>query len=131
MDLKKSYFIGAPPEDVWRALTDPAVIDAWGGGPAEMSAEPGTPFSLWGGDIHGTVTAAEAPVRLVQDWWGGPDWKTPSVVTFELESEGDGTVLTLTHTGVPEDVSGDFDAGWDDYYLGPLRDLLVGWGDPS
>jgi hypothetical protein len=33
-------------------------------------------------------------------------------------------VLTLTHTGVPDDVAGDFDAGWDDYYLGPLKDLL-------
>ncbi len=126
MDLKKSSFIGAPPEDVWRALTDPAVIGAWGGGPAEMTPEPGTPFSFWGGDIHGTVTAVEPLVRLVQDWWGGADWKAPSEATFELESEGDGTLLTLTHTGVPDDVAADFDAGWDDYYLGPLKDLLEG-----
>ena len=126
MDLKKSYFIGAPPEDVWRALTDPAVIEAWGGGPAEISAAPGSAFSLWGGDIHGTVTEAEPQVRLVQEWWGGPDWKTASQATFELEAEGDGTLLTLVHTGVPDDAAGDFDAGWDDYYLGPLRDLLEG-----
>lgn len=124
MDLKKSYFIGAPPESVWRALTDPAVIDAWGGGPAEMRAEAGAPFSLWGGDIYGTVTAAEPPVRLVQEWWGGAGWKTPSVATFELEAEGDGTLLTLVHCGVPDDVAADFDAGWDDYYLGPLKELL-------
>ena len=51
MDLTKSYFIGVPREAVWRALTDPAVIDAWGGGPAEIRAEPGAAFTFWGGDI--------------------------------------------------------------------------------
>jgi uncharacterized protein YndB with AHSA1/START domain len=124
MDLKKTYFIGVPPDTVWRALTEPSVIDVWGGGPAEMSAEPGAPFSLWGGEIHGTVMEAEPPVRLVEEWWGGPDWAEPSVVTFLLEAEGDGTLVTLLHTGVPDGVAGDFDAGWDDYYMIPLKDLL-------
>ena len=55
MDLTKSYFIGVPREAVWRALTDPAVIDAWGGGPAEIRAEPGAAFTFWGGDIYGTM----------------------------------------------------------------------------
>lgn len=124
MDLEKTYLIGAPADDVWRALTDPDVIAAWGGGPAVMSAAPGAEFSLWGGDIHGTVVEAEAPHRLVQEWWGGADWEAPSLATFVLEPAGRRTLLKLRHTGVPDGVAPDFDAGWDDYYLGPLRDLL-------
>ena len=124
MDLTKSYFIGAPPEAVWRALTDPAVIEVWGGGPAEIRAEPGAAFTFWGGDIHGTVTAAEPPLRLVQEWWGDNEWGEASVATFELTPEGDGTRLTLAHTNVPDDEAQEFDAGWDDYYLGPLKELL-------
>jgi uncharacterized protein YndB with AHSA1/START domain len=124
VDLRKTCFIGAPPADVWRALTDPALIDLWGGGPAEMSAEPGSEFSLWGGDIHGTVIAADPPVRLVEEWWGGSDWPAASTAVFELRPQGDGTLLVLEHTGVPDDEAPDFDAGWDDYYLGPLKEML-------
>jgi uncharacterized protein YndB with AHSA1/START domain len=124
MDLQKTYLIGVPPEDVWRALTDVDVIDAWGGGPAVMSTEPGAEFSLWGGDIHGTIVEAVAPRRLVQEWWGGDDWEAPSLVTFVLEPAGGDTLLKLKHTGVPDGVAPDFEDGWDEYYLEPLRDLL-------
>ena len=124
MDLTKSYFIGAPPEAVWRALTDPAVIDAWGGGPAEIRAEAGAAFTLWGGDIFGTVTAAEPPHRLVQEWWGDDEWDEASVATFDLAAEGSGTRLTLKHTNGPDDEAVELDAGWDDYYLSPLKELL-------
>jgi len=124
MDLTKSYFIGAPPAAVWRALTDPEVIAAWGGGPAEIRAEAGAAFTFWGGDIYGTVTAAEPPIRLVQEWWGDDEWDEASVATFELRPEGDGTRLTLSHTNVPDDEADDFDVGWDDHYLGPLKELL-------
>jgi uncharacterized protein YndB with AHSA1/START domain len=124
MDLTKTYFIGAPPEDVWRALTDPALIDAWGGGPAEMRAQPGAAFKLWGGDIWGTVTRAEPPSRLVEDWWGDYEWDEASLVSFTLAPEGDGTRLVLEHLKVPDDEWEEFDAGWDDYYLGPLKKLL-------
>ena len=107
MDLTKSYFIGAPPAAVWRALTDPAVIDAWGG------------------DIFGTVTAAEPPHRLVQEWWGDKvEWDEASVATFELRPEDEGTKLTLVHTNVPDDEADEFDVGWDDHYLGPMKALL-------
>lgn len=122
-DVRKSYLIDAPPADVWRALVEPKVIEAWGGGPAEMTPEPGAAFSLWGGDIHGTVTAVEPGRRLVEDWYGG-DWPAPSTVTFTLSEEPCGTRLTLEQTGVPDEEAADIDAGWDDYYLGPIKTLL-------
>jgi len=100
------------------------VIAEWGGGPAEIRAEPGAAFTFWGGDIYGTVTAAEPPLRLVQEWWGDDEWDEASLATFDLTPEGSGTRLTLAHTNVPHDEADNFDAGWDDYYLGPQKELL-------
>jgi uncharacterized protein YndB with AHSA1/START domain len=33
MDIRKTYVIDAPADAVRAALTDPAVIERWGGGP--------------------------------------------------------------------------------------------------
>jgi uncharacterized protein YndB with AHSA1/START domain len=123
MDIAKQYLIEAPVRAVWLALTDPEIIEQWGGGPAEMSAQAGAPFSLWGGSIHGSNLTVEPPSRLVQEWFGG-DWADPSIAEFILAAEGGRTQLTLLHTRVPDDVAADIDAGWDDYYLGPMKALL-------
>ena len=52
-DFKKYFIIPAPPEDVYLALTNPITIHLWSGEEAEMSTEPGSEFSLWGGSIVG------------------------------------------------------------------------------
>ena len=124
MDIHKTYVINAPREAVWNALTHPYVIDRWGGGPSVMAAEPGFAFELWGGDIHGTVLAAEPHESLVQEWYGG-DWQCPSLARFTLGVEPDGTTrLELEHTGVPDAEAASFDAGWDEYYLGRLKEYI-------
>ena len=87
------------------------MIAEWGGGPAEIRAEPGAAFTFWGGDIYGTVTAAEPPLRLVQEWWGDDEWDEASLATFDLTPEGSGTRLTLAHTNVSHDEADNFDAG--------------------
>ena len=51
--IKKVYKIAASPDQVWKALVDPEVIDKWGGGPSNMNSEVGFQFQLWGGDIYG------------------------------------------------------------------------------
>ena len=124
MDIHKTYFIDAPAESVWAALTQPAVIDSWGGGPSVMAAEPGFEFQLWGGDIRGTVLEVDAGRLLVEEWYSG-EWATPSIARFIVRAEPDGgTRLALLHTGVPEADAADIDAGWDEYYLGPIQTLL-------
>ncbi len=52
-DYKKYYIIGAAPEDLYKALTNPATIQLWTGEKAQMSTEPGSEFSLWDDSIIG------------------------------------------------------------------------------
>ena len=123
MDIAKAYHIDAAPLAVWRALVDPQMIEAWGGGPVVMTDEPDSRFTLWGGDVYGTVLSVDPGVRLVEEWYAGP-WPHPSTVTFSLEQEEGGTLLQLQQTGVPDEEVADVDAGWDEYYVGPMKQLL-------
>ena len=52
-DFKKYYHLPAIPEEVYLALTNPAIIQLWSGEKAEMSTEPGSEFSLWDENIVG------------------------------------------------------------------------------
>lgn len=121
--IKKKYTIYASIENTWRALTHPSEINQWGAGPAEMDDKKGTRFKLWGGEIHGKNIEVAKPHKLVQEWYSG-EWKEPSIATFELAKNDDKTELTLLHVNVPSKAVQDIDHGWDDYYLGPLKEYL-------
>jgi uncharacterized protein YndB with AHSA1/START domain len=120
--IEQTYSIRAPLSRVWRALTDPKLIEAWSGAPAEMSDEAGAKFSLWDGDVYGTNTKVVPQKLLEQEWYGG-EWDKPSKVVFSLSGEGDRTVVMLVHTRMPEHEAKDLEQGWRDYYLGALKNL--------
>ena len=121
--LEQTYEITAPVEEVWQALVDPTVIEDWGGGPAEMDAEVGTEWKLWGGDIHGRNLEVEPNEKLVQNWYSG-EWPAPSICTLELHEKNGATTVHLTHTNIPDNEFEEVEAGWHDYYMGPLKQLL-------
>lgn len=108
---------------MWKALVDPKIIDRWGGGPSEMSSEIGFQFKLWDGDIYGENIEVVPQKKLVQEWISG-DWPRPSVVTFNLKSQDNETILILEQLDIPDDDIADIDQGWDDYYLGPMKEML-------
>ncbi len=70
-DFKKYFFIPAPPEDIYLALTNPNTIHLWSGDKAEMSTEPGSEFSLWDGSITGKNLEFESGKKIVQEWYFG------------------------------------------------------------
>lgn len=122
--IHQTYKIHAPINKVWQALIDPGIIDQWGGGPAEMSDQEGMEFSLWGGDIYGKNLHVVPEKELHQEWFGG-EWDQPSLVTFTLSEKDDVTTVELLHENIPDDEEAeDFDTGWKEYYLGPLKELI-------
>jgi hypothetical protein len=79
-DLTFEADLDAPPEQVWRALTEPELRDAWLGEP-----EVGAP----------AVVGAEPGTRLDLAW---PTRDGESLVSFEIVAgEGGGTHLTIIH----------------------------------
>ena len=123
-DYKKHFIVPAPPEDVYRALTNPATIQLWSGEPAEMSTEPGSEFSLWEGSIAGRNLEFVEDKKIVQQWYFG-DQEEDSIVTIILHPDKKGTSAELKHTNIPDDAYADIVEGWQDAYFGALIDFYL------
>lgn len=124
-NIKKNYIINASIEKVWDALINPSTIEKWGGGPVKMDDHVGTKFSLWGGEIWGKNLEVKKENKLVQEWWSkGELSEKPSTVTFSLIKKGEKTELKFIQTEVPEQYEKQLDHGWDDFYLGAMKELL-------
>ena len=121
--IRKVYKISSTIDQVWQALVDPTVINEWGGGSSKMDSEVGTEFKLWNGDIYGKNIEVESKSKLVQEWFGG-DWAKPSILTFTLKKDKEDVILELEQTEVPDEEFEDIDNGWDEYYLGPMKQML-------
>ena len=121
-DYKKYYVLGAPPEEVYHALTIPATIQLWTGEPAEMSLEPGSEFSLWEGSIVGKNIEFEPGRKIVQQWYFGEQLEA-SIVTIVLHPHKQGTSVALAHTNIPDEDYEDIVQGWDESYFGSLQEF--------
>jgi len=101
-----------PPEKVWRALTDPALLAQWLLPVAGLRLEPGAAFSFhaepqpgWDGIVHCRLIEIETHRKLSYSWVvGGID----TVVTFSLSPTASGTRLSLRQTGFKPDQKKNF-----------------------
>ena len=99
-----------PPEQVWRALTDPALIPHWtstgaGGRPEGFATAVGTKFRYvakpkpgWSGIVECEVLESDEP-RLLRYSWADPGGGEVTEVAYHLEPLGNGTRFTYEHTG--------------------------------
>ena len=101
--IERRLELTAPPERVWRAITDPQEIAQWFGQGAELELRAGGPGHFeW--DSHGRfavrVEAFEPPTRLVWRWMheaGAPfDEGASTLVEWALTPRGGGgTILDV------------------------------------
>jgi uncharacterized protein YndB with AHSA1/START domain len=103
----------AAPEEVWAALTDCDSLTRWLGPPRELDLRRGGAFEVQlddGKAISGRVRSVE-PSRLLElDWTGAEE--EPSVVRFELNGDGDGTVLVLDHRRIEATIGMGYMTRW-------------------
>ena len=116
--------LSAPPERVWRALTDPVALAAWFWPPrlepaAEVDLAVGGGYRIDGPGagiaVAGRYLELDPPHRLACTWsWDGEDSET--LVTVELAPSGEGgTGLALRHEGFADDAARDDHVqGWTD-----------------
>lgn len=104
---------------VWSALTDREALAEWLM-KNDFAAVEGRScvfrFCVEGGTdykaVHVTVQKLDPP-RYMRWSWRGEDEAQASTVTFELEEDGDGTLLTLRHTGdVEPGLAEKLENGW-------------------
>ena len=90
-------------------MTEPDSLRRWLDPSCELSLEEGAAFGVGSGRITGRVRSLE-PQRLLElDWDTDGD---PSVVRFELATDGAETVLVLDHELIEETVGMTYMRQW-------------------
>ena len=121
-NYKKYYIIPAEPELVYQGLVHEPTIMLWTGEKAEMTAVPGSEFSLYDGSISGKNLEFEEGKKIVQQWYFG-EQEEPSIVTIKLHDHKKGTSVELVHTNIPNEAYDDIIDGWSEVYFKDLTDF--------
>ena len=99
-----------PPEKVWAAVTDPALIPLWtatgaGGRPEGFALAEGTSFQYiakpkpgWNGIVDCVVLEVDAPRLLRYSWTDNGGGETTEVV-YRIEEHEGGARFAYDHTG--------------------------------
>jgi uncharacterized protein YndB with AHSA1/START domain len=122
--LTREITINAAPATVHAFLTDPQKLARWMGHEVHLDPRAGGEIEINynGFDIMRGEYVEITPQRVVMTWgWEDNPTFGPglSTVTFELVAKAGGTLLRLTHAGVPEESRPGVGEGWD-HFLGRL-----------
>ena len=130
--VRRETHIPAPPAAVFALLTDPELILRWMGTEAQLEPRTGGLYLV---NITGVRFARGAfcevvPVhRLAYSFgWDGSAAVPPgsSLIEVDLVEQPDGTLLRLTHTGLPDaEQCASHREGWD-HYLSRLVEVAAG-----
>jgi uncharacterized protein YndB with AHSA1/START domain len=113
-EVRLTRYYGAPPGEVWAALTEPDSLARWLAAPVELDLRSGGSFRLQLSEretMDGRIRAVEPPRTLELDWVR--DGEEPSIIRIDLKPDGDGTVLVLDHRRIEAQIGMRYAALWE------------------
>jgi uncharacterized protein YndB with AHSA1/START domain len=130
--VQRETHIAAPPATVFAFLTDPEKIVRWMGTDAATEVHPGGLYLVKGvgeGRARGVFREVVPVHRLTYSFgWEGNEAVPPgsSLVEIDLIDQDGGTLLRMTHTGLPDATQcASHKRGWA-HYLGRLAVAAAG-----
>jgi uncharacterized protein YndB with AHSA1/START domain len=132
--VRRETHIAAPPATVFAFLTDPDKILNWMGAEATTETHPGGLYLVKGIGVRANVVRGAfrevVPIhRLAYSFgWEGDEEVPPgsSLVEIDLIDQDGGTLLRMTHSGLPNATQcANHDRGWA-HYLGRLATAATG-----
>jgi uncharacterized protein YndB with AHSA1/START domain len=136
--IQRETQIAAPRATVFAYLTDPEKILSWMGSDATMEPHPGGLYVVkgigpGGGVVRGAFREVVPVHRLAYTFgWDGRQEVPPgsSLIEIDLIERDGGTLLRMTHSGLPtEEQCASHARGWT-HYLGRLTSVAAG-NDPG
>jgi uncharacterized protein YndB with AHSA1/START domain len=132
--VQRETQIAAPPATVFAFLTDPQKIMSWMGNEATTEPRPGGLYLIKGIGDRGHIARGAfrevVPVhRLAYSFgWEGSETVPPgsSLVEIDLIEQDGGTLLRMTHSGLPNEAQcASHNKGWA-HYIGRLASVSAG-----
>eukprot|EP00049_Salpingoeca_infusionum_P010373 m.176580 g.176580 ORF g.176580 m.176580 type:complete len:348 (+) comp14628_c4_seq1:334-1377(+) len=116
------------PQDLFRALVDADMIKAYTQADASVDSKVGGAFSLFGGNVTGTITDL-IPFERVTQMWRFSSWPENhySTVTMKLTEGNGSTFLHLEHSNVPVSDLERTKGGWQQHQFQRMKGMF-GWG---
>lgn len=127
--------VDAPPHAVFRYLTESALWSRWQGESADLDPVAGGRFVVRmaeGQVVEGRFVdvVRDARVVITWGWLGHPRMPAgSSTVEFDLVPDGAGTIVRVTHSGLPIEDVPIHRAGWEAFL--PRLAIAAGGGDPG
>lgn len=129
MKIVKTIYLKAPPEHVWKYLTEADLLSAWfhkGGADLKEGGDYlllSTKHDAYGEKLcWGKVLETKEPERLVHTFTHGGLQEVETTCTWTLEGVKGGTIVTLVHDGWekfeadPFGMAANHDSGWDEHF---------------
>jgi uncharacterized protein YndB with AHSA1/START domain len=134
-DVVIERHVAARPETIFGFFRDSKRWLQWQGVEGEIDLRPGGVFRVdvtGDGYASGRFLEVHPSERIVFTWgWERRDSPVPpgsSIVTIDLVPEGGGTLVRVTHSGLPPDAADLHRKGWENY---ARRLALVSEGRPA
>lgn len=120
IEVKVERTIPAPPGEVFDAWLDPKVPGTpWYEGDELLFDPKVDGFFYWliyGTPHYGRFTKLARPSRIQHTWMSRYTKGEESTVTVVFRKKGEGTLMTLTHSGLPDDDGGrGHEGGWNHF----------------
>lgn len=142
LHVRRSIFIEASPERVWRECETSDRLAAWlnlghtvhqleprVGTQVSMSVEIGETRRYFGGEVIAVIPGQE--LTFESNWQPPFDWPVPTFWTIRLTPLYDGTLVEILHHGFERlgpkaaEILQGYEEGWDIKHLAALRALVT------
>lgn len=129
--VEQTLRISARPETVWRYWTDAQRMSDWWGAAADLDPRPGgtRQVEMGGGSVmRGEFLELVPYERIVFSFGWEPTHNAPAIppgstrVEVTLTPDGDDTIMTLRHSGIPAALADEHRSGWA-HFLPILADV--------
>ena len=123
--IKQEVELPGTPKEVYEAYIDSVKHAAFTCYSAEIDRHVGGHMKAGGDYISGEMVELIPEEKIVQTWHATDFPKGHnSRLQLDLEPTDKGTLLHMTHSGVPSELEKDIAEGWHRHYWDPLRAYL-------
>ena len=126
IEIKVERTIPAPPDEVFDAWLDPKIPgNPWNAAEKFILDAKADGLFFWRlrrTSHYGRFTKVERPGRIQHTWVSPNTFGLESMVTVTFKKQGEDTLMTLVHSGLPDSEEGrGHEKGWN-YFLGIFRE---------